>query len=206
MKKDLQEVLKPYLPENSLEFIMSWIDGRSVFIRITRGRRSKLGDYRSPQKDDVHRISVNGDLNPYEFLITLTHEIAHMLIWEKYGRKVKPHGTAWKHQYAGMLSILTGGSIFPQHIESIISKQVTNPGASNKSNIELTRALQSHNPAQSDVFLEDLPTGTIFSLPNGRTFRKEEKLRKWYRCTRQDNKRIYRISPVARVIPADLSG
>jgi SprT protein len=204
MKKDLQEGLRPYVPDRSLDIVMEWIGGRRLFMRISRVRRTKLGDYRPPVKDDIHRISVNGDLNPYEFLITLTHEIAHLLIWEKYGRRSRPHGIAWKKQYAFMLGILTENNIFPQEIQSQIRKQVDNPRANSKSNTELVRALHSHNPVQTGVFLEDLPHGAVFSLKDGRKFRKEEKLRKWYRCISQHNRKAYRISPVTNVFPAEI--
>jgi SprT protein len=203
MKKDLQEGLKPYLPEHSLDQILGWIDGRRIFMRIARGRRTKLGDYRPPLKDDIHRISVNGDLNPYEFLITLTHEIAHLQVWERNGRKARPHGAVWKTQYASMLGTLLEKKIFPEDIESIIRKQVANPKANSKSNTDLVRALHSQNPVQTGVFLEDLPNGALFSLLDGRKFRKEDKLRKWYRCINQHNRKIYRISPVTRVIPVN---
>jgi len=199
MKKDLQEGLKPYIPGSSLEPVMNWIDGRRVHMRISRGRKSKLGDYRPPQKDDIHRISVNGDLNPYEFLITLTHEIAHLAIWERYGRRARPHGLAWKSQYAAMLGTLIEKKIFPEEIESIIRMQVANPRANSKSNTDLVRALHSHNAVQTGVFLEDLPQGALFMLQDGRKFRKLEKLRKWYRCINQQNKKAYRINPVTRV-------
>jgi len=203
MKKDLQEGLKPYLPERSLDLILSWIDGRRILMRIARGRRTKLGDYRPPLKDNIHRISVNGDLNPYEFLITLTHEIAHLTVWERYGRKARPHGAVWKTQYASMLAILLEKQIFPEDIESIIRRQVANPKANSKSNTDLVRALHSQNPVQTGVFLEDLPSGALFSLLDGRKFRKEEKLRKWYRCINQHNRKVYRVSPVTRVIPVN---
>lgn len=204
MKKDLQEGLRPYLPDRSLEIVMDWIYGRRILMRIARGRRTKLGDYRPPVKDDIHRISVNGDLNPFEFLLTLTHEIAHLLTWEKYGRRYKPHGIAWKKQFAFMLGILIDDNIFPLEIRSEIRKQVDNPRSNSKCNTELARALHSHNPVQHGIFLEDLPPGALFSLPNGRKFQKQEKLRKWYRCKSQDNHKSYRISPVAKVIPAEI--
>jgi hypothetical protein len=203
MKKDLQEGLRPYLPDRSLEIVMAWLQGRRILMRIARGRRTKLGDYRPPVKDDVHRISVNGDLNPFEFLLTLTHEIAHLFIWEKYGRRSKPHGIAWKKQFAFMLGLLIEENIFPLEIHAEIRKQVDNPRANSKCNTELARALHSHNPVQSGVFLEDLPPGAIFSLPNGRKFQKKEKLRKWYRCISQQNRKAYRISPVAKVFPIE---
>lgn len=203
MKKDLQEGLKPYLPENSLEPVMSWLNGRHVFLRITRNRRTKLGDYRPPVKDPVHRISVNGTLNPYEFLITLTHEIAHMMVWEKYARRVKPHGKAWKIQYSVMLASLLEMGIFPADMVEMVRKQVTNPRANSQGHADLARMLQERSAGHSGMFLEDLPAGAIFSLPGGRRFRKQEKLRKWYRCISLDNKRLYRISPVAVVIPIE---
>ena len=201
IKQTLREGLKPYLPEQGLEPVMNWIDGQPVHLRVTRGRTTKLGDYRPPQKDHIHRISVNGDLNPYEFLITLTHELAHMAVWDKYRKKVQPHGTAWKNQYAAMLAKLLELNIFPDEIESIIRKQVVNPKASSKCDTALARALHSHNEIKDGMFLEDLPHGAFFSLQDGRKFQKQEKLRKWYRCIRIDNRRPYRISPVARVIP-----
>ncbi len=201
VRQTLREGLKSHIPEQSLELVLAWIGNRPFHLRITRGRTSKLGDYRPPQKDHIHRISVNGDLNPYEFLITLTHEIAHMAVWDKYRKRVQPHGLAWKNQYAGMLDVLLGMNIFPDEIQTIIRKQVINPKATSKCDTALTRALDEHNGDVKGIFLEDIPHGAIFSLPNGRRFQKQEKLRKWFRCISLDNRRPYRISPVARVLP-----
>jgi SprT protein len=201
MKKDLKEGLKPFLPENSLDPVMAWLGGRSVFVRITRDRRTKLGDYRPPVKDSVHRISVNGTLNPYEFLITLTHEIAHMAVWEKYGRRAQPHGKAWKAQFSQMLASLLEKGLFPPDMEALVHRQVTHPRANSHGHSDLVRLLHENSPEQPGKFLEDLPAGAVFILPGGRKFRKQEKLRKWYRCQSLDNKKIYRISPVARVTP-----
>lgn len=203
MKQSIREGLKPYLPDNSLETILQWIDGRRIQVRITNGRRSKLGDYRPPVKDQFHRISVNGDLNPYEFLITLTHEIAHLSTWEKFGKRARPHGKAWKAQYASMLSALLGKNIFPAEIETVVMELVTDPKANSKSSVDLVRALRSHNREQKGHFLEELPDGALFILPDGRKFRKVEKLRKWYRCISLDSQRPYRISPVAVVFPLE---
>jgi hypothetical protein len=201
MKKDLPQGLKPYLPEKSLEQVLSWLGGRSVSVKITRNRRTKLGDYRPPHKDHVHRITVNGDLNSFEFLLTLTHEIAHMMVWEKHGRRARPHGIAWKAHYAGMLESLLHLGIFPEEMEALVWNQVRQPKANSHGHADLVRLLNSTGTGKQGVFLEDLPPGAIFSLPGGRKFQKQEKLRKWYRCISQDNLRPYRISPVAVVIP-----
>jgi len=39
----------------------------------------------------------------------------------------------------------------------------------------------------------------MFKLKDGRIFRKEEKLRKRYKCTEISSKRVYLFSPVAEV-------
>jgi predicted SprT family Zn-dependent metalloprotease len=42
-----------------------------------------------------HEITVNSNLNKYKFLITLIHEISHLVAFEKFGRNIKPHGNEW---------------------------------------------------------------------------------------------------------------
>ena len=200
-KLTLREGLKLHLPSPSLDLVLEWIGSRPIQMKITRGRTSKLGDYRPPQNGYGHRISVNGDLNPYEFLITLAHELAHLEVWEKYGRRVRPHGNAWKHHFAEKLSVLLDQHVFPEEMKPLILKQIQNPKATSKADSKLTRALDEHSGEKEGFFLEDLPAGAVFSLMDGRKFRKEEKLRKWYRCVSLDNRRMYRISPVARVKP-----
>jgi hypothetical protein len=40
---------------------------------------------------------------------------------------------------------------------------------------------------------------TLFKLKNGRVFRKDEKLRKRFKCTEISTRRVYLFSPVAEV-------
>lgn len=201
MKKDIREELRPYLPENSLEIVMGWLNGHAVILRLSRGRRTKLGDYRPPLRDRYHRISVNRDLHAYEFLITLAHEYAHLLVWESHGRRAKPHGKFWKAEYGRLLSTLLGQGIFPQHIEKLLWQQVLKPKANGKGQADLVRALHEYQPDPKGLFLEDLPYQARFRLQDGRPFVKLEKLRTWYRCQQLGTKKTYRISPVTRVIP-----
>ncbi len=201
MKKDLREELKPYLPENSLDIVTGWLNGHSLILRLSHGRRSKLGDYRPPFKDRYHRISVNRDLHAFEFLITLAHEYAHLLVWEKHGRRARPHGKYWKSEFGILLWTLLGKDIFPVHIEKLLFKQIQKPKANSKGQADLVRALHEYQPDPHRIFLEDLPFEAHFSLPDGRRFIKLEKLRTWYRCQLAGTKKTYRISPVTKVIP-----
>ena len=57
---------------------------------------------------------MNNNLNKYSFLITITHEIAHMMIWEKHQNKVDPHGEEWK-----MPATIENPKVFEEIIEVI---------------------------------------------------------------------------------------
>ena len=81
--------ISSYIPAKSYSIINQWLEKYNCEVTVSHPRKSKLGDYRSPHKNNKHLISVNNDLNKYAFLITLTHEIAHMIIWEKYENNFK---------------------------------------------------------------------------------------------------------------------
>ena len=70
--------LKSYLPEGSFDDVLYYLQHYKVHLTITRKRESVLGDYRHAHAGQTHRISVNGNLNSYSFLITLLHELAHL--------------------------------------------------------------------------------------------------------------------------------
>lgn len=88
--------LKTYLPEGSFEDVSHYLLNYKVHLTITRERKSVLGDYRNALAEKNHRISVNGNLNKYAFLITLLHELAHLFTYERFGHRVQAHGAEWK--------------------------------------------------------------------------------------------------------------
>ena len=77
--------LQSYLPPGSFEEVLYYLQHHKVHLTISRKRQSILGDYRHRTHQDNHRISVNGNLNTYSFLITLLHELAHLLTFEQFG-------------------------------------------------------------------------------------------------------------------------
>ena len=54
-------------------------------------------------------------------------------------------------------------------------------------------------PKESVHTVEKLPHQALFKLKDGRVFRKEEKLRKRYKCVEVSSRRVYLFSPVAEV-------
>ncbi len=101
--KTYKDILLEYLPEKAVPEILNWLENSNVQLKITRNRHTKLGDYRPPIKHKFHKISINYDLNKYNFLITLIHEFAHLNIWEQFKNRVKPHGKEWKEEYSKLL-------------------------------------------------------------------------------------------------------
>lgn len=193
-----KEILQKYLPEASVEIVLSRLQQHKVHVKITRGRSSKLGDYRPPQRGKGHQISVNHDLNKYAFLITLIHELAHLINWEKYRNKVKPHGKEWKDTYKKLMDPYMEAAIFPDDLQAALESYLNKSYASSGTDLVLSRAIQKYdnNPG---ITLESLDEGSIFILPNGRKFKKGPLIRKRYRCPSLDNKRIYLVNPLARV-------
>ena len=97
-----KQILFQYLPELAIDEIVLLQEKYVFHLKISKPRNSKLGDFRPIGKRNS-RISVNGNLNKYEFLIVLLHEIAHLLVWKNYGLRTKPHGKEWQFEFKLLL-------------------------------------------------------------------------------------------------------
>lgn len=188
--------LAAYIPKETVSQISQWLNSYNCQLKITKPRQSKLGDYRCLQKGKGHIISINNDLNTYAFLITLTHEIAHMMVWEKHQNKVQAHGKEWKEMF--QLLMLNFLPFFPQNILSPLARHLKNPKASSSQDVALTTALRTYN-SRKITTIEDIPMGSTFCTPNGKQFVKLKKLRKRYQCIAEHNNRLYLFSPLAEV-------
>jgi SprT protein len=196
--------LKTYLPEGSFEEVVYYLQHYKVQLTITRERKSVLGDYRNSHADKNHRISVNGNLNQYSFLITLLHELAHLFTYERFGHRVRSHGTEWKNEYSKILAQFLLKKIFPDDIYKALLKSMQNPAASSCADDALLRVLHKYDPKKEGFSLiEALPTGTLFKIKGGRIFKKEEKIRKRIRCVEVKTGKVYLFSPVYEVMLID---
>ena len=90
--------------------------------------------------------------------------------------------------------------VFPADVKFAITNYLNNPAASSCSDLTLYRSLRKYDaPKESIHTVEKLPIKALFKLKDGRIFRKEEKLRKRYKCIEVNSKRVYLFSPVAEV-------
>ncbi|MFZ4398599.1 MAG: SprT-like domain-containing protein [Bacteroidales bacterium] len=200
--KDLKEILIAYIPENAISYVVDIIKSNNVQLNICRNRKTKLGDYRPPQNTFLfHRISVNYNLNHYEFLITLIHEFAHLFVWNKYKNKVEPHGKEWKATYYSLLNQFIDQNIFPDEIKNAILKLEVSP---ENAKLEMGRAMQKYTQGvQNTLFVEEIPINANFTTIDGRSFRKIEKLRKRYKCICLNDNRKYLFHPLAKVVSSN---
>ncbi len=195
------QALASFLPPGSFEEVVTYIQRYRVHLTITRKRRSVLGDYRHATHGRNHRITVNGDLNVYEFLITLLHELAHLLTFEQYGNRVESHGAEWKFCYSTLLKHFVGLNIFPDDIKQALSASILNPSATANGETALLLVLRKYNRKQEmDLMpVAEVPDGYLFQTENGRVFRKLALRRKRYECVEVKTGLRYSFSAVSEV-------
>lgn len=206
MKSDksaaLVQKLEPFVPSGTAPQIVSLIVQHKVQFRITRPRNSKLGDYRPPGRNGGHRISINGNLNPYAFYITTLHEFAHLIAFDKHGLKIAPHGQEWKSVFSQLLHHSLQSHVFPDELHRELMRYLKSPSASSCSDHGLMRALRQFDQ-EPVIFLEEVPDNSRFVVNGNRVFVKGPKQRTRYRCLEEKTNKMYLISGIAEVEPLD---
>jgi SprT protein len=196
--------LKSYLPEGSFDAVSHYLLHYKVHLTITRERKSVLGDYRNSFADKNHRISVNGNLNKYSFLITLLHELAHLFTYERFGHRVQAHGQEWKNEFSKILAQFLLKKIFPPDIHRALLKTLQNPAASSCADVSLLRVLHQYDEKKAGIVLvEAVADGKRFSIKGGKVFRRIERIRKRIKCEEIATGKMYLFSPVYEVEEVD---
>ncbi len=192
--------LDEYLPKGSLEPVLEYLHQYKIHLTITRERNSILGDYRHAIHQKNHRISVNGNLNKYSFLVTLLHEVAHLLAFEIFGHRIAPHGKEWKNEYSKILAQFLLKKLFPADIEKALLKSLQNPSATSCGEEHLMRVLKNYDVRKNgEVLVEQLAEGQLFKTKDGRVFKKGEKLRKRHKAVDVKSGALYLFSGVYEV-------
>ncbi len=198
LRVKLSSLIKDFVPESAVEKAVQWIIDYKIKLTVTNRRQSIYGDYRSPNRTTGHRISVNGDLNKYAFLITFIHEVAHLIVWEHHKNRVRSHGQEWKNVYSRLISEFITSGIFPEDISAALKQHIHNPAASSCVDNRLTKVLSRYYEKPA-LHVEDLTIGELFKINSGRVFRLENKIRKRYRCVEVKTNAVYLFSAVAEV-------
>lgn len=193
------EILKKYLPEQSVPLIAQWIVEFDFKLKIKRERSTRLGDYTPPQAGLNHVITINHNLNKYAFLITLVHEIAHLVTYNEYKNRVNPHGKEWKQNFQKLMQPFLSTDVFPLEVFAALRQYLKNPAAASCTDIQLLRTLKLHDENSDTVFLEYLPFNAVFLYNGSRVFQKGEKIRKRFKCKEISTGAIYLFNPLTEV-------
>ena len=194
----MNETLSKYIPEHAVKPIFELIVENQVHLKIVNERITRHGDYRRALSGK-HEITVNSSLNQYKFLITLVHEIAHLVAFEKFGRSIKPHGQEWKYSFQRLMIPFIRPEIFPNQLLPLLARHFKNPTASSDTDARLALALKYFDKPNDKYFVFDIPVGSIFRIHNGKIFKKGNVRVKRYECTEVNSGRVFLFNPNAEV-------
>ncbi|WP_026704403.1 SprT-like domain-containing protein [Flavobacterium soli] len=194
----MNETLAKYIPEHAVKPVFDLIVVNQVHLKIVNERVTRHGDYRKGPTGK-HEITVNASLNKYKFLITLVHEIAHLVAFEKFGRNIKPHGPEWKYSFQRLMVPFIRPEIFPSQLLPLLARHFKNPTASSDTDAKLALALKYFDKENDKNFIFEIPIGSIFRIHNGKIFKKGSLRVKRYECKEVSSGRVYLFNPNAEV-------
>ncbi len=194
----MNQVLTKYIPKASVETAFHLLKSNNVNLKVVNQRVTRHGDYRK-MPNGQHQITVNANLNPYRFLVTLVHEIAHLQAFISYGKFIKPHGIEWKHTFQRLMLPFLRPEVFPDQLLPVLAIHFKNPKASSDTDTRLSLALKQYDPPNDKNYIFEIPYGGTFRLYNGKIFKRGNIRVKRYECLEVDTGRLYLFNPNAEV-------
>lgn len=194
------EVFYKYIPEKAIPLMSYLIEEYKINLKIVNQRQTKHGDFRTFTNGRT-QITVNNNLNPQQFLLTLVHEIAHHVTYKKFGR-VQPHGKEWKTIFQHLMLPFLQPEIYPKEVLPYLANYLKNPKASTDSDVNLSLALKGGVAEEGKTFIFELPFGSLFEYKNV-IYKRQNLRRTRYECLNLSNKRVYLFSKHAEVKPIE---
>jgi len=194
----MSETIKNYIPEVAVTAILQLIKKNNIHLKIVNERVTRHGDYRK-MLNGQHQITVNTNLNSFRFLITLIHELAHLLAFKEFGKGIRPHGTEWKKTFQRIMLPFLRPEVFPIELMPLLAIHFKNPRASSDSDAKLSLALKRYDPPNDKNYIFEIPLGGKFRLYNGKIFKRGNKRVKRYECLEVSTGRVYLFNPNAEV-------
>lgn len=200
----LRQIFENHLPISSIPYCLELWNKIPFSFKVQKPRTSKLGDFRYRKDRKIQTITINSDLNPFQFLLTYIHEVAHLHTFEKFGPANPPHGNEWKKEFQNLIAPVLNEAVFPKDILIPLRHHMQNPSASSSRDLFLMKEMSKYDlPSDAnkvEIFLSDLIPGKQFIL-SGRKFQKGETRRTRVLCEEVESGRKYLVSRLAKVIP-----
>jgi hypothetical protein len=164
------------------------IEQHHFTLRIVNQRKTKHGDFRK-MPNGRFQITINNNLNKYQFLLTLVHEIAHHITYQKFGR-VQPHGKEWKTVFQHLMLPFLNPDIYPSHILPLLANYLKNPKASTDADVNLSLALKEYSKESGKSYIFELPLGKLFLFKKS-IYKRGKKRRTRIECLNTHNGIVY---------------
>jgi hypothetical protein len=177
-----------YIPEKAIPFIQFLIDTHNFTLKIVNQRQTKHGDFRK-LPNGRFQITVNNNLNPYQFLLTLVHEIAHHVTHQKFGI-VQAHGKEWKTVFQHLMLPFLRPDIYPKEMLPFLANYLKNPKASTDTDANLSLILRGNIAEKGKKFMFEIPLDSFFEF-NKTIYKKGNKRRTRFECLNMSNHKIY---------------
>ncbi len=194
--KIMKSTLEKYLPNLAVNQVDDLLRQHPCKLKIVNNRKTKHGDFRK-LPSGLYQITINNDLNHYRFLLTLIHEIAHLVTHKEKGR-VKPHGIAWKQNFQHLMLPFIHPEIYPTEILPFLANYLKNPKASTDADVHLSLALKQYDEKNGNSYIFEIPIQSKF-VHNKRIFERGNKRRTRYECIEIATKKRYLFHQNAEV-------
>lgn len=183
-------LLNKYLPEGGIDFVEKWLEGTGLVLKLKSSRKTKLGDYIFLREKGVHQITIDKELKPEPFFFVLTHEIAHLMVHEKYSKRMKSHGKEWKEIFGRLL--VESVEVYNQDLKPFILKHAASPKANLVSDQNIRQKLFLKE-GEAVRMLENLSENQKFRIGK-RIFQKGKKRKIRYLCKEDGTGKLYLVN------------
>ncbi|WP_422105802.1 SprT-like domain-containing protein [Winogradskyella sp.] len=194
----MQTLLLDFIPKEAQSQVEALLTKDNLVVKVRKERKTKHGDYRQ-LPGGKHQITVNSNLNPFRFLITLIHEIAHFEAYNTYGPFIKPHGKEWKMTFQHLMLPFLRPEIFPIELLPLLANHFKNPKASSDTDTQLALALKQLDEPNDKTYVFEVNLNQRFKLYNDRVFIRGKKRRKRFECIEEKTGKLYLFNPNAEV-------
>ncbi|GGG89496.1 metallopeptidase [Polaribacter pacificus] len=177
-----------YIPEKAIPFVQFLIEEHHFTLKIVDQRQSKHGDFRKLPNGQF-QITVNNNLNKYQFLLTLIHEIAHHVTYQKFGH-VQAHGKEWKTVFQHLMLPFVHPEIYPKHILPLLANYLKSPKASTDADVKLSLAFKEFSKETGKSFIFEVPRGSLFRFKDV-TYKRGNLRRTRIECLNTANNKVY---------------